>query len=55
MGRVNIDRLTKVIAKAMYEVSNEGTWSKLSKKKKKLWLLDAGNVVEELIREGFVK
>lgn len=51
----DVGHLQEVIAKAMYEVSNEGVWDDLPEDKKEPWLSDAGYVAEDLVREGLVK
>jgi len=40
--------LQEVIAKAMYEVNNEGVWEDLLEEKREPWLSDAGYVAEDV-------
>lgn len=49
------DDLQEVIAAAMYEVRNEGVWADLPENKKDAWLSDAGYVVEDIRRKGFME
>jgi hypothetical protein len=42
--------LQQTIAKAMYEVGNEGVWADLPEDKREPWLSDAGYVEEDVRR-----